>query len=325
MQGFLFAILCGCLVLFAGVFWFLRNPTIIPASALATDQKAEAGRLRGHVERLAASTPSRAFHNVASLNAAADYVEGELRKAGCSPVRESFDVGGNDYHNIICSFGPKDGARIILGAHYDVAGDNNPGADDNASAVAGVLELARMLSAAKPALSHRVDIVAFTLEEPPNFRTANMGSYFHAHALTQQKAPVRLMISVEMIGYFSDADGSQSYPLAPLKLFYPSVGNFIGVVGQSFDRGAVSKVKKLMQAGSDALPVYSINGPALVPGIDLSDHWGFWQHDLTAVMVTDTAFLRNPNYHEATDTPDTLDYERMAKVIDGLYQVAVGY
>ena len=324
MMYFVAALVAGCLALYAGAYWFLKNPVLFAAAPVPAAAKADAGRLRAHVEFLAASQPARAFHNIDALNAAADYVEAQFRQAGCQPRRQTFDVGGIDYHNIVCSMGPRDGPRVVIGGHYDVAGDHNPGADDNASAVAGVLELARLINAAKPDLTHRLDLIAFTLEEPPNFKTPNMGSYYHAHDLAYRKTDVNLMISVEMIGYFADKPGSQSYPLGLLSWFYPDRGDFIGVVGQSFDRSRVARVKTLMQAGGD-LPVHSINAPALVPGVDFSDHWSFWQNGLPAVMVTDTAFLRNPNYHLPTDTPDTLDYHRMAKVVDGLYQVAVGY
>ncbi|NNE21476.1 MAG: M28 family peptidase [Rhizobiales bacterium] len=324
MLSLILAAVAACLMLYGGTYRFLRNPVLLTASPVPASAKADADRLKSHVEVLAASQPSRAFHNVTALNAAADYVEAEFKAAGCQPSRETFDVGGNDYHNIVCSFGPREAPRLIIGGHYDVDGDNNPGADDNASAVAGVLELARMIKAAKPELKHRLDLVAFTLEELPNFKTANMGSYFLAHNLAADNADVKLMISVEMIGFFADAPGSQSYPLGLLRWFYPDRGNFIGIVGQSFDRSLVARVKKLMQSSGD-LPVYSINGPELVPGIDLSDHWSFWQHELPAVMVTDTAFFRNPNYHQPSDTPETLDYQRMAKVVDGLYQVAVNF
>ncbi len=313
------------LILFIGVLaWFLRNPVLVPAGGIPDGPGADPVRLEDHVRRLASSEPSRAFHNVAALNQAADYVETEFRRAGCNPVRQTFNVGGNDYHNIICSYGPSNAARVVIGGHYDVAGDDNPGADDNASAVSALLELARMLDQQKPNLNHRLDLVAFSLEEPPNFRSETMGSYVHAAGLAADRTDVKLMISVEMIGYFSDRPGSQAYPLSILRLFYPGKGDFIGVVGRSFDRSRVARVKQLMQA-SERMPVYSINAPAIVPGVDLSDHWGFWQHGLPAIMVTDTAFLRNPNYHLPTDTPDTLDYDRMALVVDGLYRVAVAF
>ena len=326
MLEILIALVLFCILFFGGLVWFLKNPVLFPAAAALPSgtAKADPGRLEADVRHLAASAPARAFHNVAALNAAGDHIEAEFRRAGCLPERQTFQVGGDDYHNIICSFGPGDAPRVVIGAHYDVAGDDNPGADDNASAVAGVLELARLLTQHEPDLAHRLDLVAFSLEEPPNFQTATMGSYVHAQGLTDAQAEIKLMISVEMIGYFSDAPGSQTYPLPLLNLIYPDKGSFIGVIGQSFDRARVARVKALMRV-SDDLPVHSINAPALVPGVDLSDHWSYWQHGLPAVMVTDTAFLRNPNYHMASDTADTLDYRRMALTVDGLYRVAVGF
>ncbi len=318
------AIMSAAILLYGGLYWFIKNPILFASAKPVEAPKAQPERLKAHVEFLAASNPARAYHNVDVLNGVAELITAEFIIAGCAPERHTFQVGGNDYHNIVCALGPADGPRIVIGAHYDVAGDNNPGADDNASAVAAILELARMIQQAKPDLTHRIDLVAFSLEEPPNFRSSNMGSYVYAKRLTNEGVDVKLMISVEMIGYFSDEAGSQQYPLPMLKAFYPDEGNFIGVVGQSFDRSLVARVKALMRVGN-SLPVHSINAPVIVPGIDFSDHWGFWQHGLPAVMVTDTAFLRNPNYHKTTDTPETLDYERMGKVVDGLYQVAVQF
>ncbi len=327
MADFLIVTALVLILFVGGMAWFLRNPVLFPIAAIEgtlDGPGADQARLETHVRYLASSVPSRAFHNVPALDKAADYVEAEFRKSGCKPARQTFQVGGDDYHNIICTYGPAGAARVVIGGHYDVAGDDNPGADDNASAVAALLELARMLEERKPDLNHRLDLVAYSLEEPPNFGSETMGSYVHAAGLAADRADLKLMISVEMIGYFSDKPGSQTYPLSFLKLFYPGKGDFIGVVGQSFDRRRVARVKQLMQV-SDRMPVYSINAPVFVPGIDLSDHWGYWQHGLPALMVTDTAFLRNPNYHMPTDTPETLDYERMALVVDGLYRVAVAY
>jgi len=324
MYKFFIAAVLFLVFAFVGLAWFLRNPVFFPASEVPQGPNADPARLEAHVRHLASSEPSRAFHNVAALNKAANYVETEFRKTGCRPVRQTFQADGNDYHNIVCSFGPADAARVVIGGHYDVAGDNNPGADDNASAVAALLELARMLEKAKPDLKHRLDLVAFSLEEPPNSHSETMGSYVFAASHAQEQVNIKLMISVEMIGYFSDAPGSQDYPLSFLKMFYPGKGNFIGVVGQAFDRSRVARVKQLMQV-SERMPVYSINAPAFIPGVDFSDHWSFWQHGMPAVMVTDTAFHRNPNYHMPTDMPETLDYKRMALVVDGLYRVAVAF
>jgi len=163
----------------------------------------------------------------------------------------------------------------------------------------------------------RVELVAYSLEEPPHFRTESMGSAVHAASLEAKKARVRAMISLEMIGCFSDEKDSQAYPLGVLKLLYPSTGNFIAVVGRIGGGRLVRVVKTAMRAAT-RLPVESINAPGFIPGIDFSDHLSYWEHGYPAVMVTDTAFYRNPRYHTSDDTPDTLDYERMALVVDGV-------
>lgn len=304
--------------------WFVTNPVWLSSTDPVAAPSAEPDRLRSDVEVLAASNPSRAFHNVAALNRAADHITDEFGKVGCEPERQTFRVKGDAFHNILCSWGPLDAPRLIIGAHYDVADDDNPGADDNASGVAALLELARMIEQTKPVLSRRVDLVAFSLEEPPNFRSNRMGSVVFARKLADQGVAVDLMISVEMIGYFSDEPGSQNYPVDGLDLLYPDRGNFIAIVGDAFERWAVARVKALMGAGN-TLPVYSINAPASLPGIDFSDHLSFWNRGFPALMVTDTSFYRNPNYHTPDDLPETLDYHRMAKVVDGLYQVLAQY
>lgn len=314
-------------VLFAvctALVWFITNPVIFRPSVITGLPSAVPTRLRSDVELLVADFPARTLPDSGTLKQAADHIATEFERSGCKPVLQSYVVGGKDYHNIICSRGPANAPRVIIGAHYDVAGTDNPGADDNASGVAALLELSRLLDEAGPDLAHRLDLVAFTLEEPPNFRSDRMGSYVHAKSLREAGTDVRLMISVEMIGYFSDEPGSQLYPVPGLDLIYPDKGNFIAVIGRAFDRKPVARTKALMRAGN-TLPVYSLNAPAHVPGVDFSDHQSFWRAGYPAVMVTDTAFFRNPNYHTAHDTPETLDYERMAGVVDGLFRVAVDY
>ncbi len=308
---------------YAGLFWFLRNPAL-PSDIPAPPQRAEAARLEADVRYLAGLSPARNARNAETLDKAAAHIAAAFAATGCKVKEQPFMIDHIEYRNVACSFGPEDAPRVVIGAHYDVAGDANPGADDNASGVAGVLELARMIGAAQSSLPHRVDLVAFTLEEPPYFRSEEMGSYVYARGLREAEVSVKLMVSAEMIGYFSDDPGSQSFPLGFLSWFYPETGNFIAVVGSALERSLVGRTKELMSLGPE-LPVYSINAPGFVPGIDLSDHWSFWQHGFPAVMVTDTAFFRNPNYHRPTDSPETLDYRRMARTVDGLYRVAVGF
>jgi Zn-dependent M28 family amino/carboxypeptidase len=217
---------------------------------------------------------------------------------------------------VIALFGPQSPERVVIGAHYDGCGDTY-GADDNASGVAGLLELAQLLG--RETVPFQVELVAYTLEEPPFFATTGMGSHVHAKSLKEQGINLRLMISLEMIGYFSDEPGSQEFPVSPLKLLYPTKGNFISVVGHAANIFTTRKVKSAMQSASD-LPVYSTNVPRMIPGVDFSDHRNYWIFGYDAIMITDTAFYRNRNYHTTGDTAEKLDYGKMAKVVDGVYK-----
>ena len=252
-----------------------------------------------------------------ALYDAAAYVAAELRRAGARVSEQAYHVdGAGQYRNVIGSLGPETRERVVVGAHYDAAGAF-PAADDNASGVAGLLELARLLGA-RDATAARIDLVAFTLEEPPYYDTRWMGSHVHAQALQREGAVVRGMIALEMIGYFSDVPGSQRFPHPLLRLVYPSTGNFIAVIGRLGEARLARRVKRVMQAVT-LLDVYSMNGPAWIPGLDFSDHRSYWAHGYPAVMVTDTAFYRNDRYHTARDTPETLDYGRMAEVVRGVH------
>lgn len=288
-----------------------------PAASQAAENDPSPARLRAHVEAIAgpAMLP-RDWSHPENLDRVAAYVRAEFERVGSSRVSEHpFEAEGRTYRNVVAAFGPDGGERIVIGAHYDAAGPY-PGADDNASGVAGLLELARMLAAAPPLV--RVELVAFPLEEPPFFRSPHMGSATYATALRRQDVRVRAMLSLEMIGFFTDAPGSQSFPLSLLKPFYPSQGNFIAVVGKLGQGGLVRRVKGAMRRAAP-LTVVSINAPRLVPGVDFSDHASFWDVGYPAAMITDTAFYRNPHYHTASDTPATLDYERMAQVVLGVH------
>ncbi len=277
--------------------------------------------LTGHVAFLTGLSPARNHLNIESLDRAAAYIKQHFQRYGYTPVEQPYDVDGRTYKNVMAVYGPADGPRLIIGAHYDVFGEF-PGADDNASAVAGLLEIARLLQVIRPKLDYRIELVAFTLEEPPYFRTTQMGSHVHARGLKDAQADVIGMICLEMIGYFSDEPKSQQYPMALLKLFYPSRGDFIVVVSNANSNALRRTVKAHLRRGS--VKVRSIVAPAKLKGVDFSDHLNYWQHGYPAVMVTDTAFYRNANYHKASDTADTLNYEKMAEVVKGVYSAAVG-
>jgi Zn-dependent M28 family amino/carboxypeptidase len=220
------------------------------------------------------------------------------------------------FQNVIATHGPNDAPIIVVGAHYDAYG-GLPGADDNASGVAGLLELNRLLALETSAgltLDKQVILVAYTLEEPPIYASNGMGSVIHAESLRDKQ--VDLMISLEMIGYYDDETGSQFYPIGALGWIYPNTGHFITVVDELFSTAGAKLKKTLNQQG--LIEAYSINAPTAIPGIDFSDHRSYWAHDMPAIMVTDTAFYRNQNYHTTGDTYDTLDYQRMSYVVSGV-------
>ncbi|MFP2908878.1 M28 family peptidase [Pyxidicoccus sp. 3LFB2] len=271
--------------------------------------------LRASVRMLSETFHPRDASHPENLERAADYLAERLAKAGGQVESQPVPAGGREYRNIIARFGPEDGERLVIGAHYDSV-HGTPGADDNASGVAALLELAVLLGREAPLL--RVDLVAYTLEEPPYFSTAHMGSAVHARALKQAGAKVRAMLSLEMLGFFSDAPDSQDYPMPALRLRYPDTGHFIGVVGIPGDGGLTDAVARAMRAASP-LPVESLVAPPGLAGVDFSDHASFWEQGFRALMVTDTAFFRNPRYHTARDTWDSLDYVRMAQTVQGVY------
>ena len=301
------------------ILWVLVTQPMLLGAKGAGDVKVDPARLEAHVRALCGAFFPRNEAHTQNLDRAAGYIRAEFERARGAVSEQPYEVGRRTYRNVVAVFGPETKERIVVGAHYDAAGEL-PGADDNASGVAGLIELARLLGAAPPPV--RVELVAYSLEEPPYFRSPYMGSAVHAGSLKRSGADVRLMVSLEMIGYFSDAEDSQAFPSPVLKMFYPSRGDFISVVGKFGQGSVVRRVKGAMQ-GASLLPVYSINAPRLVPGVDYSDHMNYWDAGYPAVMITDTAFYRNPNYHTARDTPDTLDYRRMALVVEGVHAAVV--
>ncbi len=274
-----------------------------------------ATRLRRHVEHLADDIGERHVLAPESLHAAERYIVETWRGLGFEVNRQSYEAQGVDSANLeITIAGTDRSAEIVLaGAHYDTV-PGSPGADDNASGVAGVLELARLLREARP--SRTIRLVAFVNEEPPFFFWGEMGSRVYARAARARGDDIRVMLSLEMLGCYSDVKGSQGYPPL-LRYFYPQQGNYIAFVSNLRSRHALRKVVAAFRAASD-FPSEKLAAPSLVPGIGWSDQLSFWREGYDAAMVTDTAFHRYRHYHMPTDTPEKLDYARMARVVEGL-------
>lgn len=283
--------------------------------------KANQDNLYRHVEFLTTLRPYRTYLNLDSLRQVTDYVSSEMSAGGLEISEQTWMAGGREYSNIIGRWAPEKEQRLIVGAHYDVCG-NQPGADDNASAVAGLLETARMLCEAEPDLAYGVDFVAYCLEEPPFFATTEMGSYIHAKSLNDEGVNVLGMICYEMIGFFSDEPGSQTYPDPMLEQLYPDTGNFIIVVGIQAHEDFNRKFHNLMSTHA-AIDVQKITFPDRGGLASMSDHINYWKFGYPALMVNDTSFLRNPHYHELTDDIGTLDFDKMKEVVNSTYQAII--
>lgn len=259
----------------------------------------------------------RNYKNPDVLDSVAYFIKNKFKTLTDSVTEQVYNVNGKDYRNIIASFNANKNERLIIGAHYDVYGDQD-GADDNGSAVVGLIRLAQLLKDEK--LDFRIDFVAYTLEEPPFFRTENMGSYVHASCLKENNVPVKGMICLESIGYFSDEKGSQTYSTPLHKLTMGTAGNYILVVSRKED-GEFGKAvtKKMKDAG--LISTKSVKGLKRLKGVDLSDHRNYWKYGYPAVMITNTAYYRNKNYHRKSDTIETIDFRRLSAVIHQLNMV----
>jgi len=275
-------------------------------------------RLRAHVEMLAGTIGERNLWRYDALTRAADYISNELGARGYTAQRQQFEVKQIPVSNVEATLAgtTRPGEILVAGAHYDsVAGC--PGANDNATGVAAVLELADRFSRKPQARTIR--FVAFVNEEPPFFQTPLMGSVVHANAAKARGDQVIGMLALETMGYFSDEKGSQQYP-APIAGLYPDVGNFIGFVANIASARLLMRARRAFKART-SFPLQSAAVPAAIPGVGWSDHWSFWQAGYAAMMITDTAPYRYPWYHTAQDTPDKIDYPRLAQVVDGLEAV----
>lgn len=309
------------LVILAGI-WFVTG---MPGNSwsglrppLTNKEQLIHNNLKRHVAALAGDIGERNVWRDGSMAAAAAYIRKTLVDAGYAVNVQSFTSRGVTVNNLEAVLPGKSNAEeiIVVGAHYDSVADS-PGANDNASGVAAMLELARLL--AGTALPRSVHFVAFANEEAPFFYGDEMGSNRYATQAHAQGARIEAMLSLETIGYYTDQKGSQRYPF-PFSLFYPNTGNFIGFVGNLSSRGLVRRAVGAFRAHT-AFPAEGVAAPSGIEGVHWSDHWAFWEAGYPAIMVTDTAPFRYPDYHRATDVPGALDYVGLARVTGGLVDV----
>lgn len=304
----------------------MPGKTVSKAGPLSPDEVALREELRADVQKLAGEIGERNMWHYAQLNAAADFIEDSFSRAGLHPRRDSYEMHGQACHNIEAEIPGRSvqGAAvssppsiIVIGAHYDSV-FGSPGANDNGTGVAATLALARRFASAKP--KHTLRFVAFVNEEPPYFLSGEMGSFIYARRCKERSDKIDAMISLETIGYFSDAPHSQTYPSPGLGLFYPKVGNFIGFVSNVRSRALLRRVIALFRKHAK-IPSEGAALPAFIPGVSWSDQWSFWQKGYPGIMVTDTALFRYPYYHSSSDTPDKLDYNRFTLVVSGIQKV----
>jgi Zn-dependent M28 family amino/carboxypeptidase len=309
------------LTLAAGTAWLLWYMVKMPGAShaetlkpLSDDERVIANNLRKHVTAVASREHN--FFNLSELAASALYIEKTFAESGHTVMSQRFRVEAVEMRNIEVEVagGSRASEIVLIGAHYDsVAG--SPGANDNGSGVAAMLELARLLKTSAPGRTLR--FVAFVNEEPPFFMGDAMGSRQYTRRSKERGENVVAMFSLETIGYYSDEPGSQRYPF-PLGLFYPSTGNFIGFVSNLSSRPLLREALASFRRHA-RIPSEGVAAPAWIPGIDWSDHRSFWQEGWPALMVTDSALYRYPHYHTGQDTPDKVDYERLARVVTGLH------
>jgi len=297
----------------------MPGKNISNAARLSPDEIILRDELIADVRTLGADIGERNMSRYPRLKMAADFIESSVAQAGLRPRRDSYEINGLACDNIEAEILGTDPRIIVIGAHYDSV-FGAPGANDNGSGVAAVLALARRFARKQPTQTLR--FVAFVNEEPPYFQTPQMGSFVYAGHCKARGDQITAMISLETIGYFSDVPHSQRYPSPGLGAFYPTTGNFIGFLGNMRSRALLRRTMSIFREQAE-LPSEGAALPSFIPGVSWSDHWSFWEHGYPGIMVTDTAPFRYRHYHEPTDTPDKLDYDRFALVVSGMEKVIV--
>ncbi len=286
-----------------------------PLPALSTEQDTLAAELRADIQHLAGRIGERNVFHPDHLKAAEDFLAASLARAGYRVRWQAYEARGVECSNLEAELTgtAEPGEIVVIGAHYDSV-RGSPGANDNASGTAAVLALARRFAGVPQPRTIR--FVFFVNEEPPLFWTDQMGSLVYAREVKQRGDDIVAMLSLETMGCYLDEPGSQRYPPA-FGMFYPDEGNFIAFVGMSSSGPLVTRCVGAFR-GVCQFPSEGAALPSLVPRVGSSDHWSFWKQGYPALMVTDTAPYRYRHYHKPTDTPDRLDYERLARVVEGL-------
>jgi hypothetical protein len=275
-------------------------------------------RLKSDVETLSFKIGRRNFDSYQNLVAAKDFLNRELEQAGYTVREQKYEIDGKSFSNLEVEIPGSSRADeiLVIGGHYDSA-FSSPGANDNATGAAAVLALAREFIGTKPMRTLR--FVEFTNEEPPFFWTKNMGSLVYAQAAQERGDRIVGMFSLETLGYFTDKADTQKYP-PPLNLLYPNQGNFIGFISDINSRELLRNTIRSFRAQAK-FPSEGAAVPSSIQGVGWSDHWSFWQQGYQALMITDTATFRYPHYHTPDDTPDKIDFEKLARVTDGISKV----
>jgi len=329
--GFNFKMIAAAIILLMLTVFGVWILIIMPASGdeitmteLTSGEKETARQLEADVRTLAEEIGERNMHTAGTMERTVSWIEKRMKNSGFYPSRQSYEIGGFRYSgqtadNLIAELeGTEQPNKIVVvGAHYDSV-SGSPGANDNASAVAVLLALAEYF-ADRPQ-PQTVRFVAFANEEPPFFLSRKMGSYAYARHCKNIGEDITAMMALDGLGYYRDEPGSQSYPVPGIGFFYPNTANFIGFVTRIRDTGlmrrALGAFRKKATISSEGAAL-----PGFVPGVYWSDHWSFWKHGYPAFLVTDTLLFRDPEYHAPGDTPERLDYYRMARVAGGLKYV----
>ncbi len=329
MKYFVKSLIYSLIFLFLAVMALIIYMTWMPEPELELNEKKVESetadlreRLKVHVANLAKPGVGRNYINKDNLTPTRDYIVEQFSGIGLAARYHSYELYGDKFSNVIVDIPTSSKLQgvLIIGAHYDSV-ENSPGANDNASGVAALIEMGRYLYN-RPPTNYRVRLIAFANEEPPYFQTEEMGSLVYAKSVSGTNEKILGMISLESIGYYTNEEGSQKYPKL-FHLLYPDTGNFISFIGNFESRGLLTSSLSLFRKNS-SIPSEGIASPAFVPGIGWSDHWSFWVSGHKAIMITDTAPYRYAHYHRSTDTPDKLNYEQYAKVVYGLFKMVEG-